>query len=721
MKKGIVKWLCMLVLIVQMVFSPFAMAFASDMEDPDAPAGTPDIIMINGPVFEVSPGRENEVEVKLRNVGTGAARSLVVQSTVSTGEENPFSITFKNNSNKVSSLARQAEKTVTLLVDVDKMAASGTYPITLKYTCNNTDGVRSESTDTLYIRLKNAMTASNFKIENFVMEPDVMSVGGSSTVHAAIVNRGALDMYNVLVTVEGTDAAGVSVSGVNAQNFDRIFSGTTQDFQFNLVSNGDMEEGNYPLTFKVQYSDDTGKASEYTQQFFVNVGGSSSGKKPELEIRNMVEPQGEFGVNQNFDITFDLVNTGEAAAENIKITSTAVGEGAVVPKSSSIQTIKELAPGATEHLTFTYAATSQSRSQNYSIGFTVEYDEGGKEPVTFSQYAGANVTNPEGDAEDGDEKTSKPKIIVSKYESDPLIVMAGQEFDLTMTFMNTHSVKTAQNIKMFLTLSEETQADDQKSGNVFTPVDSSNTFYFDSIAPKSTVDKQMRLFVVPDAQSKTYTLTVNFEYEDSEGNEYTATELLGINVKQQAELGLGDIYIPESMEAGMPVSLSFDLYNTGKVTLSNLMVTIEGDVQAQQKSTYLGNLETGNSQYYDGSFTFLTPGTSTVNILVSYDDPSGEHYEVPHEFTVNVMEPVIPEDMGMDGMDPSMMEDTNGGMSTSQKIAIVVGIVVVVIIIIVVVVVKKRKARSEAAFLEADDEEPVNDQDEKGNDVNEKF
>ena len=65
----------------------------------------------------------------------------------------------------------------------------------------------------------------------------------------------------------------------------------------------------------------------------------------------------------------------------------------------------------------------------------------------------------------------------------------------------------------------------------------------------------MRLFTVPDAQPKTYTLTVNFEYEDEEGNEYTATELLGINVQQMTKVETSEIAMPPTAEVGMPVSL----------------------------------------------------------------------------------------------------------------------------------------------------------------------
>ena len=93
----------------------------------------------------------------------------------------------------------------------------------------------------------------------------------------------------------------------------------------------------------------------------------------------------------------------------------------------------------------------------------MEYTSGGTAKTTFKQYAGVNISNPDKD-KDGEGNTSKPKIIVSNYSCDPLIVMAGQEFDLNLTLMNTHKQKAVKNIKMYLTLAEETSSETQNRG-----------------------------------------------------------------------------------------------------------------------------------------------------------------------------------------------------------------------------------------------------------------
>ena len=261
--------------------------------------------------------------------------------------------------------------------------------------------------------------------------------------------------------------------------------------------------------------------------------------------------------------------------------------------------------------------------------------------------------------------------------------MAGEEFDLNMEFLNTNASKSVKNIKMYLTLFEETSSDSAKTGNIFTPVNSSNTFYVDSIGPKGTVSKTIRLYTVPTAQPKTYTLTVNFEYEDASGKEYTATELLGINVKQPTKIELGEIYMPEMLEVGMYNNVSFEIYNTGNVTVSNLMIKLDGDIDTTTKSNYYGSFESGNTEYYDNGFSVLNEGENKVTLTISYDDPSGDHIEDVREYTITGTAPFVPEET--DAETP-----VNEGASSGS----IVGTVVVVAIILVCIAVFIKKSKN---------------------------
>lgn len=710
-KNKIFKFFLVFVLILQMLVSSSIFVFAVE-EDYEIPVSDyiPEIQLMNGPVFNINAGSKNEIELLIKNTSIFVAREVTITTVLTDVSSNPFIFEIADGQSNMRDISSRASKQFTLIVDADKTAEAKTYSVDLTYTYFNTYGKKFTNTNTIYLKIQEEAKAE-FSIQNFDVKPSELAAGESGELSAEIFNSGDVNLFNVSVTLDGLDAKGISVkNGSNTTRIEQVIAKHTAPFTFEVATDPNMESGNYPITIMVSGEDDDAKHHEYQQQFFVNVGGSASGK-PSLQIINMAEPTGIYGVNENFSVTFDLSNVGEGKAEDITVSAIGVGEGGVVPKSSSIQSIKTLESGEVQPLSFTFAGTSASKTQNYSIEFTVTYFDSAKKETTFKQYAGVNINNPEEDEEDEDKEESKPKIIISNYECNPMIVTAGKEFDLMMTFQNTHTEKAVKNIKMFLTLEEETSTDNAKTGNIFTPVDSSNTFYFDSIPAKGTANKSIRLYAVPDAQPKTYTLTVNFEYEDLKGKEYTATELLGINVQQSTQFGTGDIYIPEMMEIGNPVNLSFEIYNTGKVTLNNLTVKIDGDVQTQSKTTYLGNLESGNSTYYDSSFVPMTVGEIPVNVIISYDDPSGETHEEVHEFNMSVTEPVMMDDemMGMNNM------EIGGAETTLKKYGIIAGVVIgiVVLVVIIVIVLKKRKAKKEELFLMEDDDDEVIEENER--------
>lgn len=665
--------------------------------------GSPNLILSSESVYEVESGKNNSITMQIKNKGNGVAQNVVVKAK---SEEAipPFKLSVSSGEN-VGNLGSNGYATIKLSVDFQEVPDKASYPVVISYTGQSASGATVSGSETIYLKLKGFEKDPSFLFEQVKTTPESIKPGGSATLSGVITNTGGQDMYQAQVVLENLTTEGINLSGgFSSVQFGKLAVGQSSSFSFPLSTSANMASGNYPVTIKLKYQDGTGKEFEKTQDYYINVGGVS-GQTPEVIIRKMTEPSGTYDVNQNFNIQFELYNAGQSVAKNIVVNAEGLDAAAVVPKSTSMKNINSLAPGASVPLMFTFAATNQASTQNYAVQFSVEYKTSGDKTNSFKQFAGVNIVNSVKDKkeaeankkdENKEEKTSKPKIIVSKYSCNPLIVMAGEEFDLNLTLMNTHQNKRVQNIKMFLTLAEETSSETQKSGNIFTPVDSSNTFYFDAIAPKGTVDRQLRLYVVPDAQPKTYTLTVNFEYEDADGKEYTATELLGINVKQNSELNMDEIVLPPTVEQYMPVTVSFNYYNTGKVSLNNVMFRIEGDVECTQKSTYIGNMDSGASDYYEVSFTPNTLGEVPVSIIASYEDASGETIEQKRDFLLNVTEP-----MPMDGeLD---MEPEPTGINI-KMIGMIAGGVLVVVIIAVVVMRKVRK-KKEDALIEAEEED----------------
>lgn len=257
---------------------------------------------------------------------------------------------------------------------------------------------------------------------------------------------------------------------------------------------------------------------------------------------------------------------------------------------------------------------------------------------------------------------NKPKLIVTKYVMNPTIAQAGEEFELILTFKNTNQKKAVSNIKISLDSGETGSAPaglngsgtaSTAVGNTFTPVDSSNTLYIAKIEPDKTVEQKIKFFVGPNTPSQNYSLLVTMEYEDPDGMELTAKESIGIPVVQTPKLDTDEINVPTEVSIDEPINIDFGIYNTGKDSLSNVMIQAVGDFQADPERTFVGNFQPGATAMFSTSLYANQEGTLNGSIKVTFEDSKGMSHEVIKDFTTEI---ITKEIFGPDGLplDPDM-------------------------------------------------------------------
>ncbi len=72
----------------------------------------------------------------------------------------------------------------------------------------------------------------------------------------------------------------------------------------------------------------------------------------------------------------------------------------------------------------------------------------------------------------------------------------------------------------------------------------------------------------------------------------------------------------------------------GKATLSNLVATVNGDVTASQETSYIGNIQAGNADYYDIEVTPTQEGINNGTLTLTFEDSSGKKIRVSKDFTI---------------------------------------------------------------------------------------
>lgn len=592
-------------------------------------------------------------------------------------------------------------------VQIANNAQPGTYPIDINvYT---SDG--QTKSVTTYVRVEyDPRQASRLVLSDIRVMPNNMNIAPGEDVIAGFTIKNPTDneINNVEVKLEGMSSDGFTLErDFNVKNFDTILPNEEKRVSFVLSAGPNAKAGNHEFKVTLSYFDQhiEGGQSKSEKSFFLTLKKDPSNVSS-VVIENLVTPANTLYPGKSSTLSFDVTNRGKKAAKRVLIKSSVEGDG-LVNKSISQHFIETLAPGETQSFSFTYLATPASSTQNYPITIKVEYrdeDQTEGDPLTTEQYSGIFVSNPKKDSSgDGKEdKISTPKVIIRKYTFNPKLPEAGKEFAMDLEFQNTSSTKVVKNIKISMNSPKGTDDKGSVGSNIFTPVDSSNTFFIDKIMPNGVVQKTINLYTVPDATAKTYNVTCSFEYEDGSNNQFKAEEEIGIPVVQSSRLEIGEVQTQEAFNVGEGTPLSVTFYNTGKVTLYNMMVRFESDeLEAQNSTYYVGKFLEGSTENYDIQVNAMEPGEKKGNIVFSYEDSTGKKQEVKKEVKYTVSEapafdPNAPENQ-MPAEEPGLKDKI---LNILKKWYLWVGLLAVGGITFVVV--KKLKKKKETKDLTLD-------------------
>ncbi len=608
----------------------------------------------------------------------------------------PFVIDQMTSYESVDRMLANHTANIEFQFKIEKNAEKKNYtlPLTIEY--KNAYNISFSEEKVIYINIDNTNLPPQLVVHTATSNPAEIKPEENFTVTFDIWNMGTLEAENVTIDLESNNNFYI-LDNITKKYLFELKGLQNKVITYSLKPKKGLETGTYGITVLLSHKD-LAVPENYTM--YVSVLGEPEEEETEENVNiiteNIVTPQSSVLTEQPFTISFGIKNIGITKAKDVKVT---VDSGdKILPQSLNILNISELEAGETINNAFSFIASKDCESRYYPIKAVIEY-KNGEEIIKKEQYMGVLIEKPEEEEDDEEEGTlnTVPKIIISEYSSDPGMVKAGENFTLSMTFLNTSKVKAVQNMKITLIVNEGSEA----TGSVFTPVQSSNTFYIDYLKPGQASNKEMVMYTIPDARAKTYVVKASFEYEYEEQKQLKTNnmeDVFGIPVVQPAKLETTDVIVYEPAIVGEPVYLFSEFYNMGKVLLSNLMVRVEGEFDTKESNYFVGNFDSGYSDYYEGSIIPLVPGETKGLLVFTFEDSAGSEHRIEKEFTINAMEaaPVINPGIDFPGMDPGMypgMEEPPA--SKFPLIPVIIGGVVLVGVIVLIIVLKRRKKRKE--------------------------
>lgn len=238
----------------------------------------------------------------------------------------------------------------------------------------------------------------------------------------------------------------------------------------------------------------------------------------------------------------------------------------------------------------------------------------------------------------------EPKIIMSEYKISKDEIMAGDEFTIDVTLLNTERSWHTKNIVVTYT----------SEGMDILANGKTNTIFISEIKDEETHMVTLVLKARKDSEPKPQKINIDISYEDSDRMSYDATAQIIVEIRQPIRMEYDEPSIPKTVNAGDSLPVSMQIFNMGKSTLYNVLVTIEMTGAIPDGSAYLGNMLSGTSATAE-IYTFFGTldmgdnktetdekyGRSEGLATITYEDEYGKSYSESMELVTSIERPVF--------------------------------------------------------------------------------
>jgi len=666
-----------LVMMLMMIFSTFSFG-AVDPLQPIIGVVADDEIQV------VKAGIKSDYKINIKNAGYIVAQGVKV----TIKGAHPFRSDVGNMSKSISYLNPNVTSELVFSLTTSPTAESKTYEFEVLIEYSNYDQTSYSETQKVYVKVDNDNVEPILGVYSYDTGQESLQVGTPDSLLLKIKNTGTITANDVKITISGFSNEGIVLyKDVDTKTFSNLVSKDTYMLYFNIIAGKDAKEGTFPVNVAISYNDDAGNTYNKTSVAYVTLAGKGS-VDADLTIKNVKYPT-SVKANETFAVSFVVENNGNTEISTADLSYEYPDK--FIAKSSSRVVIKNLLPGKSQTVTFNMMAKADTTTENYHTYIKASYvPKGGSAttPETVQEYVGIYVQG-----KDDASASSKPKLIIDNYEYGGEYVYAGQEYPLTLNIKNTSTSEGTKNIKVTLT-SEE---------NVFTPVDSSSSFFIASVGPGEVYTHTVYLKTKIDANVKIYTITAKMQYEDGKGNAYDEnktpyeeSEVLSVAVAQPVRLETADVIVPFEIYPGQPFYIEQEFYNMGKSTMYNMMVKLEG-VESTEGSYFVGNFEAGKSEYFSAQGFANEIGSFEGKLVYTFEDALGTVSTLEQPFSYTVMDmPIIDNGNGEFPVDPEVpVEEGNKIEMWKIVLGAVVALAVIIFIIRKILKAKKRKKELE--------------------------
>ncbi len=671
-------------------------------EEKEDPKPAASFTLEAGTAYSVKAGDSQTITARLKALNSGVFSA--VTASLSSGSA---SVIVEETGSKTS---HSAAPQFNFRISVPETAAAGTYNLTLSTAVYSKDGtVASQESYTIPVTVSSDVVSSGLSVSSYKISKEPVKSGDSFTLTLTLENQCKIDLQDVKVSLEGLDSTKFVLDGGFSSQSVSIAAGKKGKVTFPLVACAGISNVRESIPVKAEYRiNPADPATVQSLSTSVVAECAPEGEKQEAGKYDISMTGYSFSSSAvksgtKFSLSFTLKNTSKNDINGARVSVMELNGSKFAVDSGLTYADFDLKAGKSKTFSFQLVGCEGIASIREVIPLEISF---GQQASTV--YTTVTCVPPE-KKEDEDEKDTvfAPAIIIENYDFGGEYVTGGVSFPLSLTVKNTGSSASIENLK--ITVNGGPGNGD--NGVAFSPANSSNSFFIESLGTKATTDISLELLPRADANPDSYPVIVTFEYEYIHNGKrekaQNITETITIPLQQEDRFTINQPDYPESTGLGETAYISASFINKGKSSVYNVTADFVGEgFDKSSGSYYIGNVASGSEEYYDVQITPNTEGQISGEIVVTYEDANGTEKEQRVPVTMNVVsynygnfEDVSFDDPGM--MGEEMMTEEEGGL-TWLWFVIGGAVVVIVAVIVIIAVVKKRKKKRE---LESDDED----------------
>ena len=293
----------------------------------------------------------------------------------------------------------------------------------------------------------------------------------------------------------------------------------------------------------------------------------------------------------------------------------------------------------------------------------------------------------------GSTPTAEPIVLISKCEITPEKAVAGEQFTMKLTLKNSLETKSVENMLVSV-----------DTGNLQINIeDDSNVFQIKGIEKGGTTELEVHFSSDKSIPAGKYVVSFSFSYDSGQTLKLSSSGSVVVEIKQPANMELVMPKIPDKVNAGETLPLSFQVMNMGRDSMYNVRCEISGYGLLPVNTGYIGTMAAGTSStakidLYIGSLLMSEDytgsekyGDTTGTVKLIYEDASGEEFCEERQFETTIGSPIIT------GTVASANPEAEEEAAASQWWISVLILLVVIAAVAAFVILRRRSIRHESA------------------------